>query len=100
MAADEIDNLADAVRPYVDLLRSFVAGRMGAEDFSNAFMNQYLTSNAMHSEDVFNRIDGFFADAESYVDDPTLRDPRHDIGPEELLDSTRALLRDAGFADD
>lgn len=89
--------LASELAPYRQLLTSFVAGEISADAFEIEYLEMYKNDPRLPSDPVFNIVDGFFGDVDAYVSDPGLRDPANgDIGPEELRERARALLRRAG----
>ena len=90
--------LREEVAQYVDLLDSFVAGQISALDFETGYFERYKASTLMTSDDVFRIADGFFADVDAYVDDPTLREPsKGDLGAEQLRERALELLHKAGY---
>jgi predicted Ser/Thr protein kinase len=92
--------LAREVERYQPMLEALVTGQLSADDFQTRYFEMYEDDPRPMSKEVFRIVDGFFADVDSYVDDPALRDPsRGDLGPDELKERARELLRLAGFAD-
>jgi hypothetical protein len=99
VAADNkfVDDLGFAVRPYVALIRLLIAEKITIEDFEAEFYPLFRADPVRWSDEVADRLDSFFADVDSCVADPSQRDEsNHEIGPEELRESARELLRQAG----
>jgi Bacterial self-protective colicin-like immunity len=90
--------LAQAIEPYRHLIDALLNDTITPDDFQTDYMATYLGDNTHHEPEVFNVVDRFFADVDAYVDEDRLRDPSlGDIGPEELRELARALLRRAGY---
>ena len=53
MADDKIDDLAEAIRPYLDLLEPLVDGAMSPGVFESAFFARYADDNLQLSDRVF-----------------------------------------------
>jgi predicted Ser/Thr protein kinase len=102
VATDEVlvRGVASAIEPFRNLLEAFVDGRLSASDFQAKYLQAYLgDQESDYSFDVFNVVDRFFAEVDAYVDDERLRDPTEgDLGPDELRERARLLLRRAGFS--
>jgi predicted Ser/Thr protein kinase len=80
------------------MLEALVSGEIAADDFQTQYFEMYENDPRPVSKKVFDIVDGFFADVDAYVDDESLRDPAEgDLGPEELKERARELLRRAGF---
>jgi hypothetical protein len=80
------------------MLEAFVSGQLSADDFQTRYFEMYEDDPRAMSKEVFRIVDSFFADVDSYVDNPALRDPSAgDLGPDELKERARDLLRLAGF---
>lgn len=94
-----VRGVADAITPYRDLLQTFARGDLSADDFETAYLASYLNDPRTEmSFDVFCVVDRFFSDVDAYVGDPHLRDPSEgDLGPDELRELARDLLRRAGY---
>jgi hypothetical protein len=100
VANEEVPGLADAVRPYADLLYPLIDGTLPPGEFEMLYFERYKDDPAMLSDEVFDIVDGFFADVDAYVDDPSIRDLANgDLGPDELRASAERLLRRAGLRD-
>jgi hypothetical protein len=91
--------VAQAIEPYRELLEQFVRGDISANDFESRYLNTYLSDDSLYPDDVFEVVDAFFAEAESYEGDPRLRPHVHRAtGPDELRQRAEELLRVAGYA--
>jgi hypothetical protein len=100
VAADKkfLDDLGLAVRPYVAIVRLLLAGKLSVEDFEAEFYPLFRSDPVQWSDEVAERLDTFFADVDSCVADADRREEsNHEIGPEELRERARALLRQAGY---
>ena len=92
--------LARAIEPYRSLLVDLVYGEMSPGDFEMAYMSRWGGDKRWMEDAVFEVGEEFFFVVEDYVDNPDLRDPSHgDLGPDELRERARELLRRAGFDD-
>jgi hypothetical protein len=92
------DRLAAAVRPYLGLMHALLAGDISPEAFQVTYLQQYLDREERYGAEVFRVMDRYFSDVEEFVADPRLRRSEfHELGPEELLASTRELLQRAGL---
>jgi hypothetical protein len=90
--------VATAIEPYRELLEQFVAGDISADEFEERYLPAYLGDESDRAYDVFLVIDRFFAEVEAYVGEERLRDPASgDLGPDELRECARELLRRAGL---
>ena len=90
--------LAQEVEPYRPILDALISGELSPAAFETRYFEIYENDTRMMSKEVFNIVDGFFADVDAYVDDPSLRNlSKGDLGPEELKERARELLRRAGF---
>ncbi|MFN2563103.1 MAG: colicin immunity domain-containing protein [Jatrophihabitans sp.] len=89
--------VAAAIEPYRRLLEDFVEGQISADDFEGRYMRTYLSDDTIFANEVFDVVDAFFAEAESYVGDPELRARAYRaIGPDDLRQHAEDLLRLAG----
>jgi hypothetical protein len=80
-----MSSLRGALQPYLRLMDSFVAGRKSADDFEAEFLDLYLNDSTHWPPEVFNLLDGLFAETDSYVADPALRaDVIYGISGEDL----------------
>lgn len=90
--------LARAIEPYRTQLADLVSGRLSPGDFEIEYMRIWGDDERWIEGPIFRVVEGFFFAVEDYVDNPALRDPaKGDLGPEELKDRARELLRRAGF---
>ncbi len=96
-----IRGVADAIAPYRDVLLGFARGEISAEEFEDAYLARYLDDPRTEMAfEVFTIVDRFFGDVDAFVSEDKLRDRAlGDIGPGELRDRARALLRAAGVQD-
>jgi hypothetical protein len=89
--------LADELAPYRFILEALVREEMSPGDFETEYFEMYAEDPRGSSDEVFDIVDAFFADVDAYVDDEGLRDPAAgDLGPDELRERARELLRRAG----
>ena len=63
---------------YTDLIRSFLDGRMSAQEFEATYLAMFAAEPAFLPEGEFLILDKLFADVEAFVSDTTL------IGPNDL----------------
>jgi len=63
-----------AVAPYAILLRLFIAGAMSADEFEVVFLRLYKSDATDWSPELFEVLDGLFADVDDYCADPSLRE--------------------------
>jgi hypothetical protein len=90
--------LGRELSPYLELLTAFTSARISADEFESKFLAMYADDPRFAPKDVFKIFDAFFADVDAYVSDPRLRDPANgDLGPDELRERARALLRQTGY---
>jgi hypothetical protein len=87
------------MQPFKKMLVDLLSDRMRPGDFEMAFMSRWgEDDDSWMPDDVFRAMEDFFFVVENYVDNPALRDPASgDLGPEELKERARELLRRAGF---
>jgi hypothetical protein len=100
--ADEhaIRDLTTAIGSYRGLLEQLVSGGISADEFQTRYFKIYLADDSDFSDEVFVVVDSFFAEVDAYVDDERLRDESQgDLGPEQLRERARDLLRQAGYFD-
>jgi hypothetical protein len=71
---------------------------MSATDFEAAYLDVYLHDDSEFSDAVFPVVDRFFAEVDSFVADPVLRQRViQGIGADELRQCARGLLASAGY---
>jgi hypothetical protein len=86
-----------AIAPYRELLIELVDDDITPEEFEEKYFRAYADDPAIHSDAVFDVVDGFFAEVDAYVSNPAIRDlSSGDLGPDELRAKAQALLRRAG----
>ena len=88
------EDLSAAIKRYRTLLEEFVRGQVSADEFQTRYFEIYLNDNDLQcSDDIFDVVDGFFAEVDAYVDNPKIRDvAAGDLGPHELKARAKALL--------
>lgn len=59
--------------PYMRIITSFVDGVIGADQFERSYLTLYKTDPTPWSPDVFNVLDGLFAEVDDYTPHPELR---------------------------
>jgi hypothetical protein len=100
LVADDRDFAAElraAIVPYRSLLLSLVAYDITPEQFEDSYFRIYADDPTLHSDEVFNVVDAFFAEVDAYVSNPAHRDlSAGDLGPDELRAKARELLERAG----
>jgi hypothetical protein len=90
--------LADAIEPYRELLQRLLRGELSADEFQTSYFDVYLADESDCPYDVFQIVDGFFADVDSLVPRPRTPDPKfHEIDEETLRERAADLLRKAGY---
>jgi hypothetical protein len=62
-----------AVAPYAILLRLFIDGRMGADEFEVLFLRLYKLDPTDWSPELFEILDRFFADVDDFCGDDSIR---------------------------
>lgn len=62
-----------AVVPYAVLLRLLIDGRVTGEEFEVVFLPLYKKDATSWSPEIFDLLDGFFADVDDFCADPVLR---------------------------
>jgi hypothetical protein len=61
------------VAPYAVLLRLFIDGRVTGEEFEVVFLPLYKNDVTSWSPEIFDILDGFFADVDDFCADTDLR---------------------------
>ncbi|MGN6607669.1 MAG: colicin immunity domain-containing protein [Jatrophihabitans sp.] len=90
--------LRDALARYLDLLQPYVDRQITPREFQRQFLVRYLEADDEGPDEALEVLDAFFAEVDSYVDDPALRDPAdRDLGPDELMAEAEQLLERAGL---
>src|SRR5664279_6424260 len=85
VAVDDSARLQLALAPYIALLERFLAGDIADSDFEDVYNALYMNDETAWSDQLFDLLDGVFAVADAYVDDPELRvHVVRAVGPEEL----------------
>ncbi|HZC69445.1 MAG TPA: hypothetical protein VE442_02005 [Jatrophihabitans sp.] len=80
------------------MLEALVSGEMAPGDFEMEFFAHWGDDRRSSHRDSFQIFEEFAFVVEDYVDNPELRDPANgDLGPDELKERARELLRRAGF---
>ena len=94
-------HLARAIERYRPMLIALVLGDLSPGDFEMQFFAIWGDDddNRYVADDAFRVFEEFAFAVDDYVDNPELRGhvSDHDLGPEELKDRARELLRRAGF---
>jgi Bacterial self-protective colicin-like immunity len=73
-----------AVAPYAVLLRLFIDGRVTGEEFEVVFLPLYKKDATSWPPEIFDVLDGFFADVDDFCADPALRAEVSGIDEDEL----------------
>jgi hypothetical protein len=82
-----------ALAPYLTLIESFTSAQISAPMFERQFLERYQADPFLWSEDVFDALDGLFADVDAYVADDDLRDADDgDLDDEGLRESAQRVL--------
>lgn len=76
----------EVVAKYLGIIREFIEGDQSAADFSIEFMDEFIDEESDFSDETYQILQSLFTEAESYCEDPELRDDR-DIGEDELRDA-------------
>ena len=82
-----------AAVPYAVLLRQLVDGRVSAEEFEVVFLPLYKRDTTDWPSEIFDVLDGFFADVDDFCADPARGPVAHTRGP--LLRISAALRKAA-----
>ncbi|MDP9906700.1 MULTISPECIES: colicin immunity domain-containing protein [Arthrobacter] len=61
-----------AVTPYGVLLRLLIDGRISGEEFEVVFLPLYKKDSTQWSPEIFDVLDGLFADVDDFCSDPDL----------------------------
>lgn len=73
------------LEPYLDIIGLFVQNKLSAKDFSEKYIDLFLTSNThFENKNEFLILDSLFASADAYCEDPNLHD-ENDIDEKQLL---------------
>jgi hypothetical protein len=83
-----------AVAPYAILLRLFAAGAMSADEFEVVFLRLYKEDSTDWSPELFEVLDGLFADVDDYCSDPRLRQSVGGLDAEDLRAKCEVALAD------
>ncbi len=83
--------MSPAARPYTEMIRAFLDGRMSPREFSAAYFARFQDETDPFTEPEFQTLDRLFADLDAYCDDPDLRD-EGDIDEDELRECSRRAL--------
>lgn len=67
------DGWVSVLQPYAVLLRLFVDGAFSASEFEVVFLRLYKDDPTEWSPEVYEVLDSFFADVDSYCGDEELR---------------------------
>ena len=62
-----------ALAPYALLLRLFIDDRVTGEEFEVVYLPLYKNDATSWSSEIFDVLDGFFADVDDFCADPVLR---------------------------
>lgn len=81
-----------AVAPYAVLLRLFVAHRISADEFEVVFLRLYKSDATSWSPELFNVLDGLFAEVDDYCPDPVLRGSVGGLDEDALRDRCTTAL--------
>jgi hypothetical protein len=81
-----------ALVPYAVLLRAFVDGRLGAEEFEAIFLPHYRDDPTLWAPAEFDILDSFFVDVDDFLADPELRREVHGLDENELRRSAAKTL--------
>ncbi len=67
------------------LIRDFVEHRISADEFESRYLTAFKAGTGdVADDDIFETLDGLFADVDAYVADPTLRTDPEDLDEEQL----------------
>lgn len=83
-SSHEVVVSTDAVAPYAVLLRLLIDGRVTGEEFEVVFLPLYKRDGTDWPPEIFDVLDGFFADVDAFCADPELRAEVGGIGEAEL----------------
>lgn len=62
-----------SLQPYLRLIQAFTRGGLSADSFEAEFLDLYLNDPTHWPVDLFDVLDGLFADVDDYVAEPALR---------------------------
>ncbi len=74
-----------ALSQYLDLMDEFLSGRASAAEFEERYLKKFKADSFRRPRRIFDVLDRLFAEVDSYVADPSLRDPG-DLDDEMLID--------------
>ena len=77
--------------PYIELIRSFLSGKITANDFQLKYLNLFKKDNTHFEENEFMILDQLFAWVDAYCEDSELRD-KNDCDEETLLIEAKKSL--------
>lgn len=89
----------DAIRPYVELIRSALNGQTSLEKFASNFMALFSAELSVWPRDIYEVLNEVFLDADEYVPSDSesfselkKQHPRFVIGDEELIHRLKRAL--------
>lgn len=88
MTTNEMDSQR-ALAGYAELISRFVDGRISAQEFESSYLRMFKNEKTRFPVDVFDLLDGLFADVDEYVADPDLRNDAGGLDDEQLRTRAR-----------
>lgn len=83
---------APAVVPYAFLLRQLIDGRVSGDEFEVVFLPLYKRDATAWPPEIFDVLDGFFADVDGFCADAALRSEVGGIDESELRSRAAATF--------
>jgi len=81
----------DKLRPYIDLIESFLSNQIDALKFESAYLKLFKNDASGWSGAEYNSLNDLFGDVDSFCADPKLRDTG-DLDEAQLRQSARLAL--------
>lgn len=83
-----------AVAPYALLFRLFLDARISADELEVIFLRLYKSDATAWSPEIFDVLDRFFADVDSYIEDEQLRVEVHGLDEATLRGRAQQAFED------
>jgi len=82
-----------SVQALLDLIESFVEGRISAAEFERRYMLEFQArDDGTWREEEYQLLNGLFGAVDAFCADPRLRDPRQDLDETGLRAAARRVL--------
>lgn len=84
---------AKLIAPYLALIRAFVAGEVGTNEFEGQYLQMFKSDETVRPRRIFRVLDHLFADVDAFVIEDDLRE-EGDLDEQGLLAAARRALDD------